>query len=184
MSLPHFILGALADRPMTGYDLNKSFQNSINHFWSTDQSQIYRTLQKLKREGLVRDEQVVQEDYPNKKLYHLTATGEAELRKWLETPLDDQEAPVRQGWLGQLFFGNHVEPSRTIEVMQAYLQEEEETIEHLISIRDDVFGEMESGPSDRRTTLRLATLEYGIAISRAGAAWLHRLIQTLEGREA
>ncbi|MCG8477780.1 MAG: PadR family transcriptional regulator [Spirochaetales bacterium] len=180
MSLQHFILGALADRPMTGYDLNKSFQNSINHFWSTDQSQIYRALQALKKGGFVRDELRVQHDFPNKKVYYITAAGEEKLRRWLRTPLDDQEAPVRQGWLGQLFFGSHVESRRTIEVMEAYLREEEETIEHLISIRDDVLGEARGEQADRGAALRLATLEYGITMRRAGAEWLYQLVRELK----
>ncbi len=180
MSLPHFILGALADQPMTGYDLNKSFQMSINHFWSTDQSQIYRSLQRLKDEGFVRDKQVIQHESPNKKVYRITAAGTRELRRWLETPLDVQDAPVREGWLGQLFFGSHVEPSRTAEVMERYLREVEDTIDGLLSIRMGLSNGSGDVSSDRRSTLRLAALEYGIAIRRAGAEWLRQLIETLK----
>ena len=44
MSLEHAILGFLTYRPMSGYDLKKFFDESVRHFWSAPQSQIYRTL--------------------------------------------------------------------------------------------------------------------------------------------
>lgn len=53
MSLSHVILGWLSYERMTGYDLNGAIEISTQHFWSTSQSQIYRTLKKLKAEGWV-----------------------------------------------------------------------------------------------------------------------------------
>jgi len=44
MSLEYAILGFLNYHPYTGYDLKKIFDNSVQHFWVADQSQIYRTL--------------------------------------------------------------------------------------------------------------------------------------------
>lgn len=183
MSLPHFILGALADQPMTGYDLNKSFQTSINHFWSTDQSQIYRALQGLKKRGFVTDKQIIQQDYPNKKLYSISPTGKQELRRWLQTPLGDNESPVREGWLGQLFFANHVEPAQTIEVLQAYLREEEQVVTQLTALHKAFVQQHPERSTGRIDRLRVATLEFGISTRRAGVRWLRHLITELESRE-
>src|SRR5258707_12071742 len=94
MSLPHLLLGLLNASPMSGYDLNKVFNTTIQHFWTTDQSQIYRTLYKLEEEGKVRVETIIQEDNPNKKVYHVTEVGAAELRQWLSKPL--HETPIRE----------------------------------------------------------------------------------------
>src|ERR1043165_9302735 len=102
MSLPHLLLGLLSSNPMSGYDLNKVFNTTIQHFWTTDQSQIYRTLYKLEEEGKVRVETIIQEDNPNKKVYHVTEVGAAELSQWLRQPLE--EKGTREAWLGQLFF--------------------------------------------------------------------------------
>ena len=180
VSLPHLILGALSDRPTSGYDLDKRFQTSVNHFWSTDRSQIYRALQKLRDAGLVEDEQIVQHDYPNKKVYHITQAGTAELARWLRMPLTIDNAPMRDGWLGQLFFGIHGDPSETIAVMRVYLSEAEVARDRLVAIRNEVFGEGDVRSSDRNAALRLATLEYGISMRSTGVEWLRRLVTELE----
>ena len=177
MSLLHCILGALADKPMTGYDLNKSFQETIVHFWSTDQSQIYRTLQKLKKTGWVSEETVVQHDRPNRKVYHITESGRNQLREWLQQPITEAQAPVREGWLGQLFYANHSELSQTARVMQHYLEETETKREELSQIYNELVGSIDS--ADMQFSLRLATLEYGIALQAAGAQWLRQLLAKL-----
>ena len=53
MELKHAILGLLSIQPMSGYDLNRAFSNTVAHFWYADQSQIYRTLDKLDRKSVV-----------------------------------------------------------------------------------------------------------------------------------
>src|SRR6185369_16784590 len=108
MSLPHLLLGLLSSNPMSGYDLNKAFNTTVQHFWTTDQSQIYRALYKLDEEGKVEVETIIQEDNPNKKVYHITEAGTAELRDWLAKR--HASATIREGWLGQLFFGYEVDP--------------------------------------------------------------------------
>ena len=47
MSLKHAILGFLNYQPQTGYELKEVFDDSVQHFWLADQSQIYRTLNDL-----------------------------------------------------------------------------------------------------------------------------------------
>ena len=52
MSLKHAILGLLTIQPMTGYELkHEAFDTSIAHFWQADQSQIYRTLDRMESDG-------------------------------------------------------------------------------------------------------------------------------------
>ncbi|MBC7811849.1 MAG: PadR family transcriptional regulator, partial [Burkholderiales bacterium] len=75
MSLQHILLGVLKDEPLSGYDLNKFFQYVMQYMWPTEQSQIYRALYKLHEFGWVEIEYVVQDENPNKKIYHLTDAG-------------------------------------------------------------------------------------------------------------
>src|ERR1041384_4339943 len=104
MSLPHLLLGLLSSTPMSGYDLNKEFNTTVQHFWTTDQSQIYRALYKLEEEGKVRVETIIQEDNPNKKVYHITEAGKEELRDWLAKR--HTSGHTREAWMGPLFFGS------------------------------------------------------------------------------
>src|SRR5512137_1923334 len=106
MSLEFAILGFLNYQPYTGYDLKKIFDTSIRHFWPADQSQIYRTLARLTEQGFAEVEKVPQEDRPDRKVYHITEAGRAELLNWLigPPPLDEpRSAPLIQVFFaGQL----------------------------------------------------------------------------------
>mgnify|MGYP003565227123 CR=1 FL=1 len=61
MSLKYAILGILNAFPMTGYDLkHQAFDATVRHFWPADQSQIYRTLNRLTERGGAEMEKIEQ----------------------------------------------------------------------------------------------------------------------------
>ena len=60
MALGDAILACLTERPMTGYELAKTFDTSIGFFWKADHQQIYRELSKLRDRGHVQAREVVQ----------------------------------------------------------------------------------------------------------------------------
>ena len=86
MALGDAILACLTERPMTGYELAKTFDNSIGFFWKADHQQIYRELTKLRDRGHIQGREVVQSGKPNKLVYTLTSEGRAALRPWAARP--------------------------------------------------------------------------------------------------
>ena len=86
MALGDAILACLTERPMTGYELAKTFDTSMGFFWKTDHQQIYRELSKLRDRGHVQAREVVQSGKPNKLVYTLTPEGRAALRHWAAKP--------------------------------------------------------------------------------------------------
>ncbi len=80
MSLRYAILGLLARRPSTGYELTQTFDRSLRTSWHASHSQIYPELGKLERAGLVA---VVGRGARRSKTYGLTGAGREELRRWL-----------------------------------------------------------------------------------------------------
>src|SRR6202040_221967 len=82
MALGDAILVCLTERPMTGYELAKTFDASIGFFWRADHQQIYRELARLRDRGHVQGREVVQSGKPNKLVYTLTSEGRAALRHW------------------------------------------------------------------------------------------------------
>ncbi len=84
MSLPHAILGLLNYMPMSGYELKRFFDDSINFFWSAQTSQIYRELKHLEKEGHVESREESSAKGPNKRTYRITEKGVAHLKNWLE----------------------------------------------------------------------------------------------------
>ena len=86
MALGDAILVCLTERPMTGYELAKTFDSSIGFFWKADHQQIYRELTRLRDKGHVLAREVVQSGKPNKLVYTLTPEGKAALRHWSARP--------------------------------------------------------------------------------------------------
>src|SRR6476661_1125906 len=86
VALGDAILACLTERPMTGYELAKTFDNSIGFFWKADHQQIYRELTKLRDRGHIQGREVVQSGKPNKLVYTLTPEGRAALRHWAARP--------------------------------------------------------------------------------------------------
>lgn len=108
MSLRHAVLGFLSVRPFTGYDLKKTFDDTVRHFWSSDKAALYRMLAELEREGLAISEVIPQDRRPDRHLYSLTEAGRAELDRWLRSPL---EPPIRrEPFLIQVFFSDRLTP--------------------------------------------------------------------------
>lgn len=101
MALAEAILVCLTERPMTGYELAKTFDSSIGFFWRASHQQIYRELQQLRVEGLVDSKDVIQTDRPNKTIYTITKKGFDHIRAW-SRDLSDRP-PIRDNMLLKLY---------------------------------------------------------------------------------
>jgi DNA-binding PadR family transcriptional regulator len=86
MSIKHAILGLLADRPLHGYELKAAYEAELVPATQLNYGQVYTTLERLGRDGLVAHEVVSQTERPDKKVYALTAAGRRELQAWLRSP--------------------------------------------------------------------------------------------------
>src|SRR5258708_20187545 len=84
MSLRFGILGLLAEEPLHGYEVKTRFESLLGGTWEVNIGQIYSTLQRLERDGLVAaaDDRGDRGKLP----YHLTATGRRLLDEWLRQP--------------------------------------------------------------------------------------------------
>src|SRR5215210_5644911 len=75
------LLALLADGPAHGYDLKRRLEEGFGSALPpVNAGQIYTTLARLERDGLVEAERVAQNGRPNKRVYELTADGRAALR--------------------------------------------------------------------------------------------------------
>lgn len=84
MSLETAILGFLGREPMSGYDLKtRCFDRAAAHAWPADQAQVYRTLDRLERDGLVSARPVAQRGRPDRRLWTLTDAGRSDLLRRL-----------------------------------------------------------------------------------------------------
>ena len=72
MSIKYAILGLLAERPLHGYELKAAYDTELFPGSPLNFGQVYTTLERLARDGLVAGEVVSQAERPDKKVY---ATG-------------------------------------------------------------------------------------------------------------
>ena len=99
------LLGMLTLQPMSGYDIRKTVDASIAHFWNESYGQIYPMLKGKAREGLVRGK-ADRKAARNRQVYAITASGRATLERWLVDP------PGRELVRNQLLLKLRRPPSR------------------------------------------------------------------------
>lgn len=78
-------LALLAGGPAHGYDLKRAYDSRFGSIWGAlNIGQVYTTMARLERDGLVAHETVAQDDRPDKKVYEITDLGRRALAEWLE----------------------------------------------------------------------------------------------------
>ena len=86
MSVRHALLGFLSEGPKYGHQLRQEFEARTADVWPLNVGQVYTTLQRLERDGLVESEDDGAEG--PQKAFRITGAGEEELAAWLRTPPD------------------------------------------------------------------------------------------------
>src|SRR4051794_28721987 len=86
-SVQNALLALLSQRPRHGYELRDLFQAALGGHWDLNSGQIYSSLDRLARDGLVVEESVERGGGPDKRVWALTAEGERELEGWLNAPV-------------------------------------------------------------------------------------------------
>ncbi|WP_435748711.1 PadR family transcriptional regulator [Microbacterium sp. PMB16] len=162
MQLRHAILGLLDVAPQSGYDLGRAFERSVDHFWHADQSQIYRTLDRLEADGAIATETIPQQGRPDRRVHSLTDAGRAELHEWLRSPLEALQP--KEPFLARLFFA---EPLGVAGVL-ALLDEREAAIRAGL----EQLRALPVASGDLGAVLRMATLDAGIQQGEAELRWL------------
>ena len=90
MSVRHAILALLSEGPKYGLQLRQEFVARTGEVWPLNVGQVYTTLQRLERDGLVESDGA--EEGPQKG-FRITSDGEAELAAWLRNPPDLSSPP-------------------------------------------------------------------------------------------
>lgn len=174
MSLRIAALGLLAEGPASGYDLLKHFEKSMANVWPATQSQLYSELNKLADGGLI---EVSDIGPRGRKEYAITATGRAELQRWVTNPQDDP--PFRSASLLRVFLLGTIptDQARThLEKMAAHSDAE---IRRLTDLRESF---TRGAPDEARDQdfFGFAALDYGLRLNAMQALWARSVIDKLD----
>jgi DNA-binding PadR family transcriptional regulator len=77
---------------MHGYGLKTEFEAATGDVWPLNVGQVYTTLGRLERDGLV----TAAADADGQKVYEITEAGRDELDRWFETPVPRQMIPRQE----------------------------------------------------------------------------------------
>jgi DNA-binding PadR family transcriptional regulator len=90
VSVRHALLALLSEGPKYGLQLREEFEARTGEVWPLNVGQVYTTLQRLERDGLVESES---SDEGPQKAFQITESGAGELADWLRTPPDLSSPP-------------------------------------------------------------------------------------------
>lgn len=119
MSLRFALLGLIALRPASGYDLKRTFDRSIYFAWNVTGPQIYNTLRALRDEGLVSSESIAQHGKPDKQVHTITPAGLRVLHEFANEPV--RTSITRDEVVLRIFFANFADNAVITRELGAYL---------------------------------------------------------------
>jgi DNA-binding PadR family transcriptional regulator len=123
MSIRHALLSLLSEGPKYGLQLREEFEARTGEVWPLNVGQVYTTLQRLERDGLVESDDDA--DPGPQKAFRITTGGADELAGWLRTP-PDLAAPPRDELVIKILVAARlpgVDVHEVIQVHRRYLVE-------------------------------------------------------------
>jgi DNA-binding PadR family transcriptional regulator len=117
MSVRHALLALLSEGPKYGLQLREEFEAGTGEVWPLNVGQVYTTLQRLERDGLVESDGDGQ-DGPQKG-FRITAAGSEELAQWLRTP-SDLSSPPRDELVMKVLVALRVPGTNVRDVIQVH----------------------------------------------------------------
>ena len=174
LALGDAILACLTERPMTGYELAKTFDASIGFFWKADHQQIYRELSKLRDRGHVQGREVVQSGKPNKLVYTLTPEGRTALRHWAARP--SIPASMKDDLLVRLYALDSVDIEPLRDDLMARMEHHRDRADRYERILNKRFPQGTAAPAD---TGKLLLLRMGLRHERSVAEWCEEALDAL-----
>ena len=163
MSLRYAIVGLLAAKPRSGYDLAREFRSSLQHVWNAKSGQIYPELAKLMAAGLIRERDA--EPQPRgRRVYEATEAGLEEVRAWLRDTEPDRsyrhEAMLRSFFLWLLDDGE----------ARGFLEREAEYHRRVLRTLEEIAASVPAR-ADNVTPSAWIPLEWGVRFEREIAEW-------------
>jgi DNA-binding PadR family transcriptional regulator len=118
VSVRHALLALLSEGPKYGLQLREEFEAGTGEVWPLNIGQVYTTLQRLERDGLVESDDDDERDSPQKR-FRITGEGGQELASWLRTP-PDMSSPPRDELVIKVLVALRVPGTDISEVIQAH----------------------------------------------------------------
>lgn len=127
------VLGLIASKPRSGYDIKRIVDTSIRHFWAASYGQIYPELKRLEEDGWIAGD-----DVPNggraRRVFRITDAGRDALNGWfggMETRVE-----LRDESLLRLFFADQLPPEYALGLLHGRREGYRQMLEYLRGLDD------------------------------------------------
>jgi PadR family transcriptional regulator AphA len=167
------ILGLVANRSGSGYDIAARAARTIAHFWPISRSQVYAELSRLEAAGLIDGTHVEQDRRPDKRRYELTAGGTRAVDAWVEAPGYPFERS-RNGLLAKFFFADRMSPEQRARLLGEYRAQADGQRRELEAVVERLAGE-DAYRYGRATAL------FGLLNAEARVAWADHMLAVENG---
>ncbi|SIQ42425.1 transcriptional regulator, PadR family [Alkalispirochaeta americana] len=183
MSLRYGILGLLRYSPQSGYDLVKTFNDSLRFFWQATGSQVYRELKHLEEAGLVSAERVSSEKGPDRRVYHLEPPGLKSFQDWITGFSRARPEPARSTYVMRLFFSAALSSPELTAFLHQRRREVEQSLEELDAAEAlvDFYARHIPAPDEARAW-RLS-ISFGRHMAQAHLEWIDRNLDSTASEE-
>jgi len=165
MSIRHGLLVLLERGPRYGSRLRTEFEARTGGTWPLNIGQVYTTLGRLERDGMVAQDG---EDAAGRVLYSLTEAGRAELRAWFARPVE-RAGPPRDELAIKLALAVGAPGVDVRKVVEAQRRHVAEALHEYVRQRAQALAEAPGHPDE---VARLLVLEQLICHAEAEIRWL------------
>jgi DNA-binding PadR family transcriptional regulator len=132
MSIRNGLLALLADGPEYGFALKKQFEERTAELWPLNVGQVYTTLGRLARDGMVDEDGTDDDAGPDagQREYRLTERGRQELSEWIRSPRP-RDVPDRDELVIKLVLAEGLEGVDLLDVVDAQRAVSTEALQRL-----------------------------------------------------
>jgi len=134
MSVRHALLALLTEGPKYGLQLRQEFESRTGDVWPLNVGQVYTTLQRLERDGLVESEDAAGGGPQNS--FRITSAGADELSEWLRTP-PDVVPPPRDELVIKVLVAMRVPGIDVAELLQVHRRQLIQTMQRYTHLKEE-----------------------------------------------
>ncbi|MFI0976071.1 PadR family transcriptional regulator [Streptomyces sp. NPDC021093] len=186
MQLDFVILGALALRRFSGYDLRRWMEGPGRYLgYGVQLPQIYRRLGRLVERGWIEFEVDPREGRPDAKVYSLTEQGRAALLEWARSPFEPAPRPMDPDFKVRLLFAGQLDPEIALDLVRtelAYRLKHDATAPSEFSLPDTYEPQIPELDPEWAREVHTMAHEQGYASTAAYIAWLQLTQARLQAR--
>ena len=170
-SVQNALLALLFERARHGYELRDLFEAALGGNWELNSGQIYSSLDRLARDGLVVEESVEKGGGPEKRLWTLTEEGREDLAGWFESPVP-RDYRLRDEFYLKLMLALVTRPDKARQVLTVQRRELFRELHDLTARRNAL--------DPRQQLAQILLLDSAIMHTEAELRWLDMVEGRLE----